>query len=316
MKTAGAIIVTWNSEVEIGPCLDAVLPHVEDIVVVDNASMDRTASQVAMRPSVRWISNPANRGFAAAVNQGISALDTPYVLLLNPDSELLTGIEPLVEACREADTPAAAGKLVDQQGRAQAGFSLRRFPTAWALAFEVLGLNRLWPRNPVNRRYRCLDLDLDVPQDVEQPAGAFLLIRRAAWLESGGFDEGFHPLWFEEVDFLKRLRDRGSRVAYRPSAVARHAGGRSVEKISGESRQFYWYASLLRYSSKHFPPGSFRGICGVLLLGSVLRMVIEVLSRRSLRPLRVYGKVIRLACQRLVDRGANRGGRTPALVQR
>ncbi len=86
----------------------------------------------------------------------------------------------------------------------------------------MLGLNRLWPGNPVNRRYRCLDLDLEAAADVEQPAGAFLLIRRDAWQALGGFDEGFHPIWFEDVDFLKRARDAGYRRALR--SVARWRG--------------------------------------------------------------------------------------------
>ena len=64
---------------------------------------------------------------------------------------------------------AAAGKLTGSQGRPQTGFSVRRFPTPLSLSFEVLGLDRIWPANPVNRRYRCLDLNLEAPADVEQP---------------------------------------------------------------------------------------------------------------------------------------------------
>jgi hypothetical protein len=44
---------------------------------------------------------------------------------------------------------------------------------------------------------------------VEQPAGAFFMFRRSAWLELGGFDENFWPVWFEDVDFCARLRSAG-----------------------------------------------------------------------------------------------------------
>ena len=67
----------------------------------------------------------------------------------------------------------------------------------------------MWPGNPVNRRWRCHDLDLSVAQDVEQPAGACLLVRGSVWQELGGLDERFHPLWFEDVDFCQRLKQRG-----------------------------------------------------------------------------------------------------------
>jgi len=314
MTNTAAIIVTWNSETEIGPCLDSVLTRVDEVIVVDNASSDGTLEQVAHRPAARLIANSLNRGFAAAVNQGVSAVAAPFVLLLNPDAELLTGIERLVEECGRPGIAAAGGKLVDGTGRPQAGFTVRCLPTPLSLTFEILGVNRVWPRNPVNRRYRCLDLKLEEQTEAEQPAGAFLMIRRDIWEQLAGFDEAFHPVWFEEVDFLKRARDCGYKALYVPGAVASHGGARSVEKLHPESRQVYWYASLLRYSAKHFPPGTFRGVCVVLLLGSVLRMLGGMVFQFSLSPVRLYGRVIRLACSRLFGRRIAGGGSAPALA--
>src|ERR1035438_8246137 len=83
MGEAGIVVVTYESEAEIGACLDRAQPTGAEIVVVDNASTDQTCQEVTRR-GVRLITNPENRGFAAAVNQGIGALDTPFVLLLNP----------------------------------------------------------------------------------------------------------------------------------------------------------------------------------------------------------------------------------------
>ena len=60
------------------------------------------------------------------------------------------------------------------------------------LAAEVLGLNRVFPRNRWNRAYRYLDRNLSEGGEVDQPAGAFLLFRRDLWVELGGFDEHFH----------------------------------------------------------------------------------------------------------------------------
>mgnify|MGYP001114695286 CR=1 FL=1 len=316
MSRAGAVIVTWNSADVIGPCLDAALSRELDVVVVDNASTDGTLDEVRKRPRARWIANTTNRGFAAAVNQGIQELDAAYVLLLNPDAVLLEGAEALVAAVSEPGVGAAGGRLVDGGGRPQAGFMVRRFPTALALSFEVLGVNRLWRGNPVNRRYRCLDLVPEVRREVEQPAGAFLMIRREAWEAVGGFDEQFCPLWFEDVDFLKRLRDRGWRVMYEPAAAARHAGGHSAAKIARESRAVYWYGSLLRYVFKHFGVVG-RGMVGAaVLVGSVLRMASEVIGKRSLDPIPVHGRVVRLAGRRFLSGRTGEGSGSPVLARR
>src|ERR1700720_1817962 len=98
MSSVGIVIVTYNSGEHIGACLDAALPTGAHIIVVDNASHDETCVAVSSR-GVCLIGNEDNRGFAAAVNQGIRALDTPYILLLNPDSVLLTDVEPLRACC-------------------------------------------------------------------------------------------------------------------------------------------------------------------------------------------------------------------------
>lgn len=288
------MIVTHESEAEIGECLDRAIPTGAEIVVVDNASTDRTCLEAASR-NVRLITNSENRGFAAAVNQGIGALDTPYVLLLNPDARLETSLDALVECCRRPGVAGAGGKLVDEAGLPQAGFAVRSLPSPAALICEVLLLNRIWPRNPVNWHYRCLDFQFSTPSDVEQPAGAFLMIRRDVWQELNGFDERFHPLWFEDVDFCWRARQKGYRMCYTPYAVAKHTGGHSLAKISLENRQLYWYRSLLGFAAKHYRASTVRMVCAAVFLGSIPRMFLGTAAFRSLTPIAVYGKVMALA---------------------
>ncbi|HTS24759.1 MAG TPA: glycosyltransferase family 2 protein [Bryobacteraceae bacterium] len=294
MSAIGIVIVTYNSETEIGACLDAAIATGAEVVVVDNASTDGTKTEIARR-GVRLIANPSNRGFAAAVNQGFLALNSTYILLLNPDAVIQSGLESLRRACDLPRAGAAGGRLLGLDGDPQTGFMVRRLPTPPALILEALLLNRLWPRNPVNRRYRALDLDCSAPCAVQQPAGAFFMVRRDVWQELGGFDEGFFPLWFEDVDFCRRMLDRGYVAHYVPQAVSKHTGGHSIARIAVEMRQFYWYRSLLRYSARHFNPFSFRVVCLAVLTGALLRMLAETIWTGSLKPLVVYGKVVRLA---------------------
>ena len=299
MRDVGIVIVSYNSAEEIGPCLDAAVTTGAQVIVVDNASEDETRAVVERR-GVRLIANRSNAGFAAAVNQGALALGTPLLLLLNPDAVIQGGLEHLRQACTDPQTAAAGGLLVDHLEKPQTGFNLRRFPSAMALCFEALLINRVWPNNPVNWHYRCLDMDCSTAMEVEQPAGAFLMIRRDAWERLGGLDEDFYPLWFEDVDFLKRAKDKMYHIRYVPQAVAKHTGGHSIRKISLEFRQFYWYRSLLKYSAKHFPPGAEKAVCLAVIVGSLMRTVLGIPRQRSLKPIAVYGKVWKLAFRQLV----------------
>jgi GT2 family glycosyltransferase len=293
MRDVGIVIVTYNSQQEIGPCLDAALATGAQLVVVDNASQDGTVAEARCR-GVRVLANTENRGFAAAVNQGFAALDTPYVLLLNPDAVILRGLDCLRSAC-QPPRAAAGGCLLDECGMPQIGFMARSLPTPTALILEVLLLNRIWPRNPVNRRYRGLDLPYHRQCEVEQPAGAFFMVRRAVWQELGGFDETFWPLWFEDVDFCRRMAAAGFLSYYVPEAVAKHTGGHSIPRLSVEMRHFYWYRSLLHYAAKHFRPLPFRAVCLAVVSGSVLRAVAESVAGRGWKAFGDYGRVASLA---------------------
>src|SRR5882762_6303746 len=119
MPRVAIVIVTYNSVAEIGLCLDA-LRDVQniDIVVVDNASSDGTVAEV-QRCRFTLIANSQNKGFAAAVNQGVAATVAPFVLLLNPDARLQRGTESLAALLAPFTDPkiaAAGGLLIGHDG--------------------------------------------------------------------------------------------------------------------------------------------------------------------------------------------------------
>lgn len=309
---AAAIIITYNSEEVILGCLDALAELAPEIgaTVVDNASTDRTVELVRQRSGVKLVANRDNRGFAGAANQGFAVTGGDPILLLNPDVRLRTPLAPLVQACREHGL--AAGQLTGPDGRVQAGFNIRRFPTPLTLAFELLGINRIWPGNPVNRRYRYLDRDLTLEGPVEQPAGAFLMTRRDAWDRLGGFDQDFHPVWFEDVDFCLRAAEAGYQIQYVPQVQAEHRGGHSVRNLPAARKEVYWYDSLLTYGAKHFRPWPYRGICLVAVMSTVPRTIAGIFREQNLNPVVSCVQIMRLAVRRLVSgvRPAQWSGRT------
>jgi N-acetylglucosaminyl-diphospho-decaprenol L-rhamnosyltransferase len=293
-----AIIVTYNSGASIRDCLEALVGQpgspataaVEqcDIIVVDNASGDDTVQRVeefvAWHP-VRLIANEQNLGFAAAVNQGASQSSADVLLVLNPDAIAEPGAIAALLHCMETSGAAAAGgALIGEDGQPDRGFAFRRIPTLAALCYEALLLNQLWPRNPVNRRYRYLDADYSLQQEVEQPAGACVAVARTAWDRIGGFDEQFFPVWFEDVDFCKRLRDQGGRIFYCPEARFRHSGAHSVGQLSFRARQIFWYGNMLLYAQKHFSKGQVRFLRLAIVGGMISRSIAAVFGARQ-RPL-------------------------------
>lgn len=276
------VIVTYNSASEIRACLEAALDAGGQIIVVDNASQDGTVEAVRPYP-VHLIANHENRGFAGAVNQAIRETKAAFVLLLNPDAVISSPIDDLQTLCRDPSTGAVAGLLTDSSGKPQIGFTVRRLPSPLSLSFETLGLNRLFPWNPVNWRFRCFDLVLDgiLPLAVDQPAGAFLMFRRATWETLGGFDEQFYPLWFEDVDFCARLKQRNLGIFMVPKVIAKHTGSHSISNMPREIRAKYWYVNLLRYASKHFSTPSRKLVSVSVLLGALLRYLGNLLSHQN-----------------------------------
>ncbi len=302
----GVVIVTYESADVIGRCLDACSQYPDlRVIVVDNASQDETVAEVRNHKDVSLVVNSQNRGFAGAVNQGVTLCDTDFVLLLNPDTELLTHPARLAAECGGA----AGGCLIDDTNTPQNGFIVRAFPSAWTLAFESLGLNRLFPWNPVNRRYR-VTLNHQNVTEVDQPAGAFLMIRKEAWARVGGFDEAFAPVWFEDVDFCLRLKRAGFSIRYVPDVQARHVGGHAARKVGWESRQTYWYGSLLKYAAKHFSPADRFLVAGSVWTGALLRLGGELLMRGNLKAVPVYSRVMGFAA---LTAFSGRGGASGAL---
>jgi hypothetical protein len=190
--------------------------------------------------------------------------------------------------------------LLESDGEPAKGFAFRRIPTLTALLFEVLLVNQAWSGNPVNRLYRCLDADYSKQQQVEQPAGACLAVQREAWESVGGMDPDFYPVWFEDVDFCRRLLDGGATIMYCPNARFHHSGAHSVGQMEFRDKQMFWYQNMVRYAGKHFSAAQVLILRIAICKGMVLRMIASWLGGgpRGLptgEPIRSYARVARWA---------------------
>ena len=279
MHAGSVIIVTYNSEEHIANCLKALASETQwQILLIDNASVDFTIQRASESGvDVRIVSNRANIGFAAALNQGAKMATGEILLILNPDVIVTAGsLTKLAEITLQDGVGAATGMLVTLDGSPALGFNVRRFPTLGRMLAEALLINRLWKRNPFNRQYRCLDLDYGSLQEIEQPAGACLAVKRGVWESLGGFDEGFYPVWFEDVDFCRRLRLHGWKIVYCPGAVFIHSGGHSVNQLPFYDRQAFWYRNMLHYFAKHHSHRETTVLRFGVIIGVILRGLLSL----------------------------------------
>ncbi|MGE5344392.1 MAG: glycosyltransferase [Acidithiobacillales bacterium] len=269
-----ALIVTWNSAPHVAEAIRSV-PEGVPVVVVDNGSVDGSA-EVAREAGARVIEAGTNLGFGPACNLGAEAsAPSETVLFLNPDAALVDGrscVEALLAALDGDRTVAAAAPALTGDG--QERFQLRKLPTFGSLAREALLVNRLFPESAGLRSERYLDRPRDAPFDVEQPAGAALLVRRDVFEELGGFDVAFAPAWFEDVDLCARIRSSGRRLRFVPSARATHAGGTAMKALPYRDFLPLYTRNLFLYLRKHEGAGARIAARSVLCLGTLLRLAL------------------------------------------
>lgn len=323
MKTdLAVVIVNWNTRDLLRRCLSSVqaslagAPFSWRLVVVDSASSDDSAAMVrAEFPDVTLLELPENRGFGAAANHGLQALSlrgaggqeagehaeqtSPrYLLLLNADTEVVDGaIRVLVDYMADhPDVGVVGPQLRYPDGTVQS--SRRRFPTPGTLFWESTVLEQCWPGNPWARRYHLADRTDDVEQEVDWLVGAGLLLRAEAIAQAGPLDEGYF-LYFEELDWCRRIRQAGWRVVYQPAAQIVHHEGRSTEQVPLQ-RHLHFGRSKVRYAQRSFGRGWARAVRCFLLTMYAWQWLIEAGKwllghRRALRQerMRVYAALLR-----------------------
>ena len=254
MSELAAVVVNYNSGAFLERCLASIraAPGGEgtEIVVVDNASSDDSAERaVRAHPATRLVANPSNRGFAAAANQGIAATKASYVLLLNPDAEIVAGsLDSAVKVAEEHPRAGVIGLLVrNPDGTLQP--SARKVPSlAEALGHAFVG--PFAPNNRWSRAYTMAGWDRTSEREVEWVSGSAMLVRRNAFEEVGGFDQAYF-MYVEDVDLCTRLRSRGWSVLFTPEVEVIHETGVSsrarFRRLAFEhSRSIYRYFSLHR----------------------------------------------------------------------
>jgi len=280
MSTA-VLIVNYKAYDDLTRCLASLCPRLgpdDEVMVVDYES-DPPALRAAVGDHrVRTMPRADNLGFAAGVNLAASHTQSPYLLLLNPDTLTDTPVVRELESWLAAhpDVAVVGARVFNADGTIQP--SARRFPDITT----VLGGRSTWltsrfPSNWFSRR-NLIASDTTVASDVDWVSGACFMTRRDVFDRMGGFDEQFFLYW-EDADYCRRVANAGLRRMYVPTSSVRHVGGRSAEHALALAIRAF-HRSAFRMYWKHASIFG-RLVSPIVAVGLLIRGEIKV--RRELR---------------------------------
>lgn len=214
------LIVTYRSEGYIGDCIRSVYqsdPRAE-VIVVDNASGDGTATVVAHFPQVRWVANTENVGFSAAVNQAAQLATGDLLLLLNPDTLLCaTSIPRMVAALVRNPQYSAVGPISNNAGGMQS--ARHWFPNA----LETMSAEgREKAAGYLIHKFGARAVETKLL------TGFALMIRTAEFRALQGLDSDL-ILGFDDLDLCWRLQLQSKKIAVAIDSFVWHALHKSFE---------------------------------------------------------------------------------------
>ena len=250
------IIVNYNVKHFLEQCLCSVQKAITgipaEIIVVDNCSADNSIDYLQPKfPSVQFIANAENLGFAKGCNIGLKKAMGQFILFLNPDTLLPEDCFQKCISFLESHTVAGALgiKMLDGRGKFLKE-SKRAFPSPMTSLYKLVGLSRLFPRSKVFSKYHLGYLNENENHEVDVLAGAFMMIKKEVLEKVGSFDEIFF-MYGEDVDLSYRIQKAGYKNYYFADSSMIHFKGESTRKGSmNYVRMFYNAMSL--FVRKHY----------------------------------------------------------------
>lgn len=310
MTDLSIIIVSWNVADLLEDCLESILAAdisldrsesdrlTIEVIVVDSGSSDHSVSMLREHfPQVTLLAQSENVGYTRGNNIGLAAAGGRYLLLLNPDTEIIGDTLEQMVAYLEANPQVGilGPHTLNPDGTTQS--TRRRFPTMLLAFFESTWLQPFAPKRMLQRFYVEDQPDTGI-FEVDWVQGSALLARRAVYEQIGGLDEGY-IMYSEELDWCKRAKAAGWQVVYLGSAQIVHYGGKSTDQVKVRAH-IYFQQSKLRYFRKYHGPLIAQLLRVFLLLNYLWQITLEGIKsllghKRALRGerIRAYWQVIR-----------------------
>ena len=267
-------IVSWNTRELLARCLDSLAPEAErgraEVWVVDNASSDGSPELVRERYGwVHLVASQENNGFGKAINRVARQTRSDWVATANADIALRPGALDALLAAAERDPGAGAiaPRLVLPSGETQ--HSVFAFPTITFSILLATGAYR-FSRTLGDRRAFVGHWDTERARRVPWAVAAFLLVRRSAWEQVGGFDER-QWMYAEDLDLGWRLHEAGWATRYEPRAVVEHESAASTTQLFGPELAPHWQRATYGFLARRRGEGYARAVALCNLVGAIIR---------------------------------------------
>jgi len=194
------------------------------------------------------IRNKSNAGFCSANNQVLKMVQSDFILLLNPDTKLISGtLEKMLSYLKNNPEVGIVGpKVLYPNGKFQ--YTAFSFPTPFSILLNVLFLDRLFSKSRIFNKQNFRYWYHREIREVDAVSGCCLLMRKKVYDKIGGLDEKL--FFMDDIDFCKRAKNKRWKVIYFPKSIIYHYGGGSSKK----NRFFPAYfgrKSKMEYFKKH-----------------------------------------------------------------
>jgi len=241
-----AIVVSHGHRAELAESLPALVPQVDDVVLIANTPGSAPADPLG----ARVLENPRPQSFAANLNFGIAETSGELVLVSNPDAVPEPGAVGVLRSFMEGRPRCgvAGPQLRNPDGSWQA--SRRRFPTVWGTVVRRSPLRLVLRPHQRQRAHYLLGERPSEPVQADWMLGGFLLLRREMLDALGGFDPRFR-MYGEEIDLCYRAAKAGWERWYVPGAIVRHRWDALTDERFWMRRTLWHWQSVLRFVRKH-----------------------------------------------------------------
>lgn len=249
------IIVNYKVQFEVFSCIESIYkskPKLSfEIIVVDNSEKDSISRKLKTKfPQVKYILPFGNLGYGAGNNLGVKNARGEFVLILNPDTRFKNNVLDILFKFvkKNKKTGAISPLLLKENGQAydpQGSLEL----TPVNAVFSVSILNKIFPNNPIAKRFWMRGEHFEEMREVEVFPGTCFLINKNLFEKAGGYDESFF-LYFEENDLSNRLRKLGYKLFIDPNAKLIHKLGVSTEK-NPESKKYFQKSRFLYFRENY-----------------------------------------------------------------
>jgi GT2 family glycosyltransferase len=240
--------------------------HVSKILVVDNSPGDGSAEAIRAKfPGVEIITMKENVGFARAVNTALEVAGSDnHVMLVNPDCVVgESGIGEMLSTLENDPTVGAVAPLLEVPGSPGRALSAGYQPTLGRIFMHYWGISALMGKHRWAHGWHLQrPFDSSQEAEVEWASGACLIIRDVTLESVGHLDERWF-MFAEDMDYCRRIRDRGWRIIHTPRARGTHLIGASTPNSLVSTR---WVSALIDYYDIRLSPS----IGGTILYRFVL----------------------------------------------